>query len=102
MSFSEDEIEDLKQLFAANNRTLLAEFNQTLDQKLDQKLEEKLEEKLEQKFDEKLKPLEERLNQKIDDLADFVRESLDTSNEATGEQLADHERRITKLERVAA
>lgn len=98
MSFSEDEIEDLKQLFAANNRTLMAEFNQTLDQKLDQKLDEKLDEKL----DQKLRPLEERLNQKIDDLADFVRESLDTSNEVTGEQLADHERRIVKLEQAAA
>jgi hypothetical protein len=89
MSRITDEIEDLKQLFAANNRTLLAEFDEKLDQKLEQKL------------DEKLKPLEDRLNRKIDDLADFVRESLDVSNEATGEQLTDHEQRIAKLEQAA-
>ena len=84
MSFTVDEIEDLKQLLAANNRTLMVEIGQKLEEKLEAKLEEKLEEKLNQKFDEKLQPLEERLSRKIDDLADFVRDTLDTTNEATG------------------
>lgn len=38
------------------------------------------------------------ISQKLDDLTDFVREALDTANEASGEQLTDHEQRITKLE----
>ncbi len=41
------------------------------------------------------------LEQKVDGLSDFVREALDTTNDATGEQLADHERRITTLEQAA-
>lgn len=73
MSFQADEIEDLKQLVAANNGALLAE------------LEKKQDEKLEEKLEAKLQPLEQRLYQKFDDLADFVREAIDTSNDATDE-----------------
>ncbi|PID99452.1 hypothetical protein CSA80_01685 [Candidatus Saccharibacteria bacterium] len=90
MSFSVDEIEDLKQLFAANNRMLMAEFEQLLD--------EKLEEKLEEKFQEKLAPI----HQKIDDLAEFVQNAIADSNDANQEQLDDHEERITRLEKAVA
>ena len=101
MSLTTDDIEDIKQLLVANNRTLLEEFDRTLDQKLDQKLEEKLE----QKFKEKLAPIHQKiddLDQKIDDLTDFVRESFDITNDANGEQFTDHEARITKLEQATA
>jgi hypothetical protein len=76
---NEEMLDDLKQFMTATVRT---EVNAALDAKLDEK------------FEEKLGPI----NQKIDDLTDFVREALDTSNEAIGEQLRDHERRITTLE----
>jgi len=42
------------------------------------------------------------VHNKIDELSDFVRNAIDDSNEANGQQLADHERRITKLEHQAA
>lgn len=98
MSFSVDEIEDLKQLFAANNRSLMADMEVLIDNKLEEKLEEKLEIKLNQKFDEKLAPI----HQKIDDLAEFVQNAIADSNEANQEQLDDHEMRITRLEKAAA
>lgn len=79
---NEEMLEDIKQLIAANNKVLAIEF--------DQKLEEKLEEKL------------APIHQKIDDLAEFVQESLATSNDAAQEQLDNHEARITKLEAAAA
>ena len=88
MSLAPDDIEDIKQLMAANNRALLAEFEKTLDRKLDQKLEQKLEQKL------------QPIRNDIKELADFVRNTIDTTNEVTGEQIDDHERRITKLEQV--
>lgn len=79
---NEEVLEDIKQLIAANNKVLAIEF--------DQKLEEKLEEKL------------APIHQKIDDLAEFVQESLATSNDAAQEQLDNHEARITKLEAATA
>lgn len=39
-----------------------------------------------------------RLETKVDDLSGAVAEALDTSNEAVGEQIADHDSRITRLE----
>lgn len=76
---NEEMLADLKQFITTAVRT---EVNAALEEKLEQKLEP--------------------INQKIDDLTDFVRESLDITNETTGEQLADHETRITKLEQAAA
>lgn len=75
---NEEMLEDIKQLIAANNKVLAIDF--------DQKLEEKL----------------APIHQKIDDLAEFVQESLAASNDATQEQLDNHEARITKLEAAAA
>ncbi len=94
MSFTVDEIEDLKQLFAANNRSLMADMEVLIDKKLEEKLEEKLDEKL----DEKLAPI----HQKIDDLAEFVQNAIADSNDANQEQLDDHEVRITHLEKAVA
>lgn len=49
-----------------------------------------------------LKDLETNLEKKFDDRIDALDEKLDAVLEATGEQLADHEQRITKLESSAA
>ncbi len=84
---NEEMLADLKEFMTV---TVRAEVNAALD--------EKLEEKFEQKLEEKLKPID----QKIDDLTDFVRESHDISNKTTGEQIADLDRRVTKLEQAAA
>ncbi len=81
MSFTPDEIEDLKQLFIANNGVLLTELEQRF-KKIDQHLE--------------------TFEQKFDDLSDSVQEAIDTSNDASGQQLADHEQRITKFEQATA
>lgn len=42
----------------------------------------------------------DNLEHKVDSLTGFVIEAIDTSNEETGKQLKNHERRITKLEHV--
>lgn len=78
-------IQDLKQFIAA-----------TVSQQLAQQTTELREEfnGLRQDF--------KKLAKKVDDLTDFVTGAIDTSNDATGKQLKDHERRITKLEHARA
>lgn len=45
--------------------------------------------------------LDNKLSKKIDDLSGAVAEAMENSNQAVGDQLDDHERRITQLERQA-
>jgi hypothetical protein len=82
MSLNTDDIDDIKQLIVANNQVLLDEFDQRMDQK----------------FKTELAPIKQQLT----DLTDFVTEAIDTSNDTAGKQLANHEERITNLERAAA
>lgn len=49
-----------------------------------------------------IKNLDDRLSTKIDDLSRSVAEALDVSNEATDQQVKDHDQRIMRLEQKAA
>ncbi len=102
-------ISELKQFIAEDNRALELRLEAKLEAKLEEKLEAKLdaklisfEQKLDAKLDAKLGALEAKITQKIDDLSASVAEAIDASNDAHDELLKDHERRITKLEHVAA
>ncbi len=91
----EDTINDLKQfiggLFSQQNAQLEKRF-EAIDQRF---------EAMNQRFgaiDQRFEAFE----QKFDGLSDFVKEAIDVSNEASGEQLADLEQRVTELEQAAA
>ena len=82
MNLTADDTADIKQLFVANNQLLLMELDKRLDAKLGTQTEE--------------------ISRKFDDLKDFMLEAITTSNDANGEQQADYDRRITKLEKATA
>ena len=90
MSLTTEDIEDIKQRMYANIRVLMTQLEEVIDTKLEQKLEEKLEEKL------------APIRQDIRDLTEFVQDAITTSNDASQEQIDDHEVRITRLEQKTA
>lgn len=55
-----------------------------------------------QRLDTTMQHMDRDFNRKLDNLSAAMAEALDTSNEASGKQLRNHERRITRLERRAA
>lgn len=81
---SDDVIQDLKQFITGTVRTTIREEVSVLSKRIDG---------LEGRMD--------TLETKVDDLTHFVTDAIDTSNAVHGEQLKDHERRITKLEAAA-
>jgi DNA anti-recombination protein RmuC len=92
---NDDIIQDLKQFIAATISQQTADIVARLDG-VDQRLD-RVDARLE-KVDQRL----DRVETKIDDLSGSVAEALENSNQATDEQLKDHEQRITRLEQKAA
>lgn len=94
----ENILNDLKQFIAGTVSQQTAEIRQDFT-----RLEWRFD-GLEQRFDgleKRFDGLEKRfdgLEHKVDDLTVFVTEAIDTANETSGEQLKDHERRISALE----
>ncbi|HET8709152.1 MAG TPA: hypothetical protein VFL85_02625 [Candidatus Saccharimonadales bacterium] len=86
-------LDDLKQFIDAK----FSQQDASLDDRFE-KFEARMDAKMDQKFREELDPVK----QTLDELVDFVTEAIDTSNEAHGKQLKNHETRITKLEQKAA
>ena len=83
---NEEMFEDLKQFID----TRFSEQNDEWDRKFD--------EKFDAKFEEKFAPI----NKKIDELTEFVTDAIDANNDETDKQLADHDHRLSTLERKIA
>lgn len=107
-------VDDLKQFFTAALSEGLSGVNQQI-QKLDGRIEgldsvlngkiDDLHNKLSSSIDDlhnklrgRIDDLDSKLNGRIDDLSAAIALALDVSNEVTGEQYLNHERRISRLE----
>jgi len=90
---NDDVIADLKQFIS----TTVSQQGQQLEDRLTARIDA-----VDEKLSTRIDSVEEKLTQRIDDLTAFVTEALDTANETAGEQLRNHERRITKLEQATA
>lgn len=101
----EDSIADLKQFiagqFAQQAVKLKIEWQADIRAAMNE-LEERLMGNLGAKIDDTSQKLEQRLTRKIDNLSAAVAEAIEGTNEATDEQLKDHERRIVRLEHKTA
>jgi len=88
-----DTIDDLKQFIA----TLISQQVTSQIGGLREEMNEGFE-----KVHDEIRALDKKLTQKIDNLADYIGDALDTSNEETDNQLKKHEVRITRLETKTA
>ena len=83
---------------AAVNKQVRSVVREEVETAVDKQVRSVIKEEVRAVVKDELQPV----HNKIDELSDFVRNAIDDSNEANGQQLADHERRITKLEHQAA
>lgn len=96
MYMDEDVIADLKQFISATVsqqiRTEIGDFREYVDKRFDQ-IDHRFD-KADQRFD--------KVEASIHSLSTAVAEAIHTSNDVTGAQFDDHERRIVHLEQKSA